>query len=381
MYYIQPLTGNERAVGFDLASDPIRLDALEKARDSGKLRATASITLVQETKQQKGFLVFLPLYSGAPATLEDRQKQLTGFITSVYRIGDIFNRSALSTPKAPEIAFKIVEKISSTETNPIYISKNFQAIFDSSPNHPNATNDSVYFYEKELADILGKKWILFAVKKNTNTHRSTVDGPILFFATGGLFSIFVAMYIRRIANYSEALKTINVKLDAMSHTDGLTKIPNRRTFDEFIEREWLRAARSKSFISFLLIDVDYFKPYNDHYGHALGDQILKQVASALKTVIKRPGDLLARYGGEEFIIVLSETEDATSVAHRCTQVVRDLNIPHEFSQAAAIITVSVGLETCIPDSSVDLSMVIENADRALYAAKENGRNCVATFTA
>ena len=241
--------------------------------------------------------------------------------------------------------------------------------------------DLFIFTKKDLADILRRKWTLFSLKKNTSTYRSTVNGPILFFITGGIFSFFVAIYIRKIANYSEALSDVNQKLDAMSHTDGLTKIPNRRTFDEFIEKEWHRVARNKAFISVLIIDVDYFKPYNDHYGHAKGDETLKKVASALKTIIKRPNDLLARYGGEEFIVVFPDTEDATSVADLCTQVVRDLKIPHEFSAAAAIITVSVGLETCIPDSSADLSMIIENVDKALYKAKENGRNRVESFAA
>jgi diguanylate cyclase (GGDEF)-like protein len=381
VHYIYPLAGNERAIGFDLASDAIRLDALKKARDSGKLRATDSITLVQETKQQKGFLVFLPLYSGTPTTLEDRQKNLTGFLTSVYRIGDIFNGSALSELEASDIAFKLIEKTSSNETKTIFISKNFQDVFNSNANQTKEINGSVYFYEKELADILGKKWTLFSAKKNTTTYRSTTDGPILFAVTGGIFSFFVVMYIRKVAHHSLELSDINQKLDTMSHTDGLTKIPNRRTFDEYVEKEWHRAARSKTFISVLIIDVDYFKLYNDHYGHAKGDQVLKQVASALNTIIKRPSDLLARYGGEEFIIVLPDTEDATSVAYLCTQVVRDLKIPHEFSASAPIITVSVGLETCIPDSSADLSMIVENADKALYAAKENGRNRVAIFAA
>lgn len=145
MRHIYPLAGNERAVGFDLASNATRLDALEKSRDSGKLRATASVTLVQEKNQQKGFLVFLPLYTGTPTTLEYRRENLTGFLTSVYRIGEIFNRSALSELENPDIAFKLVENMSSNETKTIFITKNFQAIFNSNGNQPNERNGSFYF--------------------------------------------------------------------------------------------------------------------------------------------------------------------------------------------------------------------------------------------
>jgi len=381
VYYIHPLAGNERALGFDLASDSKRLDALKKARDSGELRATASITLVQEKAQQKGFLVFLPLYSGSQAVLEDRQKNLTGFITSVYRIGDIFNRSAWSTSNTPEIHFKIVEKIASNGINTIYLSNNSENIFNNPVTQFNGKNTSIYFYEKELANILGQKWVLFAAKQNIKTRGSVLNGPVLFFAIGALFCIFVSMYILRIANHSKELSNINKQLDAMSYTDGLTNIPNRRTFDEFIEKEWFRAARNKSFISVLLIDVDYFKLYNDQYGHVCGDLVLKQVASALQTLIKRPVDLLARYGGEEFIIVLPDTEHAELLANTCTQVIRDLKICHEFSEASPIVTVSVGFESCIPDLSEDLSIIIEHADKALYQAKDSGRDRAMKFRA
>ena len=123
------MAGNERAVGFDLASNAIRLDALEKSRDSGKLRATASVTLVHEKNQQKGFLVFLPLYTGTPTTLEDRRENLTGFLTSVYRIGEIFNRSALSELENPDIAFKLVENMSSNDDKDNFYYEKFSSYF------------------------------------------------------------------------------------------------------------------------------------------------------------------------------------------------------------------------------------------------------------
>jgi diguanylate cyclase (GGDEF)-like protein len=381
VYYIHPLAGNKRALGFDLASDAKRHDALKKARDSGELTATASITLVQEKAQQKGFLVFMPLYSGSHAVLDDRQKNLTGFITGVYRIGDIFNHSVWSTINAPDISFKIVEKITSNEKSTLYLSNNSEDIFDNPVTQFNGKNTPIYFYETELANILGQKWVLFAAKQNIKTRSNDLNGPFLFFVIGALFSIFVSIYIKITANYSKRLSHLNKQLDAISHIDGLTNIPNRRTFDEFIKKEWFRAARNKTLISVLLIDVDYFKLYNDHYGHVCGDLVLKQVATALQAVIKRPADLIARYGGEEFIIVLPDSEHAELVANTCTQVIRDLEICHEFSEVAPIVTVSVGFASCIPDLSVDLSTITENADKALYQAKESGRNRAMKFRA
>ena len=174
---------------------------------------------------------------------------------------------------------------------------------------------------------------------------------------------------------------MNRKLDAISYLDGLTQIANRRSFDEYIAQEFLRAIRTQSAMSVLMIDVDYFKPYNDNYGHAQGDRVLREIAVALKTVINRPIDLLARYGGEEFVIVLPDTEEAELIAARCNQVVRDLKIPHAYSTAASIITVSIGFETFIPDQGAQVSLVTENADKALYRAKEKGKDCAEKFDA
>lgn len=379
--YIYPLAGNERALGFDLASDYVRAIALVNSRDSGKLRATSSITLVQETGQQKGFLAFLPIYSGSQATVEDRQRNLTGFITSVYRIGDIFESSARSRSDHPDISFKILEELAGGGKQTILDSNESD---DFSYEYGFIANESDYprfVYETDLADILGQQWRLSATSSSAEIKRTSLARPALIFLLGTLFTGIIAFYLRKLGNRTDQLAVINKQLDALSHTDGLTGICNRRRFDEFIKSEWLRSARSKTSISLLMIDVDFFKQYNDHYGHYHGDRILKQIASALDCVIQRPSDILARYGGEEFVVVLPDTDDAAPVADRCLQAVRDLKLPHEFSDAASVITVSIGFYNCIPDLSQGLGILTENADKALYIAKWNGRNQAVKYTA
>jgi diguanylate cyclase (GGDEF)-like protein len=167
-------------------------------------------------------------------------------------------------------------------------------------------------------------------------------------------------------------------LDRMALLDGLTEIPNRRSFDVTLEKEISRAARSKSFLSLILMDIDFFKKYNDHYGHVAGDSCLRQVARAVEGVKKRASDFVARYGGEEFVMILpgSDMKGAMQLAEGVRCAVAALNIQHITSDVAAYVSLSLGVATILPDrkmSSVDL---IEAADKALYQAKANGRNCV-----
>ena len=165
------------------------------------------------------------------------------------------------------------------------------------------------------------------------------------------------------------------ELERLATTDPLTGLGNRRRFDETIETEILRAARSGEPLSLLLCDVDYFKRYNDHYGHQLGDTCLAQVASALDGAIRRPADLAARYGGEEFALVLPGTslEGARNMAARVRGAVRALAIAHEASEGRDLVTISVGAATVNGAwTSVEL---VALADRALYEAKDAGRDC------
>lgn len=169
-------------------------------------------------------------------------------------------------------------------------------------------------------------------------------------------------------------------LKELSEKDVLTGIYNRRKFNTYYETEWNAAKREGRELSVLMIDIDLFKIYNDRYGHLAGDQALHQVAIALDQAVSRPRDFVARYGGEEFICLLPETSQAAAVqlAERMRQHVEDLHYIHEFSETANVITISVGVASMIPGKKQAKEELIDLADKALYLAKSDGRNCTRT---
>ena len=171
-------------------------------------------------------------------------------------------------------------------------------------------------------------------------------------------------------------KKTESELMRLSYFDGLTGIANRRYFEDIAKREWRRALREECPFSLLMGDIDYFKNYNDTYGHLEGDECLRKVATVLKENLKRPGDMVARYGGEEFVILLPDTDakNATTVAEILRSSVENLGIEHIDSYISDVVTISLGVASILPTEDVSLSSLISNADQALYRAKKAGRN-------
>jgi len=160
--------------------------------------------------------------------------------------------------------------------------------------------------------------------------------------------------------------------------DGMTQIANRRAFDQRLATEWQRLAREKMPIAILLCDVDFFKRFNDRYGHPAGDDCLRAVAKSIEACIRRPADLAARYGGEEFAVILPNTDrdGATFIAEKVCQAVNKLEIPHEASYVGGFVSISIGIASILPERQVSPRSLIESADKALYLAKDQGRNRV-----
>ncbi|MEO1691007.1 MAG: diguanylate cyclase [Cyanobacteria bacterium J06631_6] len=190
-----------------------------------------------------------------------------------------------------------------------------------------------------------------------------------------------AMTFRDISDRKQietTLKKANLRLTYQANIDSLTQIANRRRFDEYITQEWSRCAREREYLSLLLCDVDYFKAYNDTYGHQAGDSCLYEVAKGIERAVKRPADVAFRYGGEEFAVILPHTEGqgAIRVAEEIHEQIQQLRIAHSSSQVSEYVTLSVGISSIIPDTRTSPHNLISAADNALYDAKLKGRNRV-----
>ena len=207
--------------------------------------------------------------------------------------------------------------------------------------------------------------VLFSVLFSELTRRQ-----ILRWQTAGLYNRFLS------ADMAKQLRKRTESLRVASQQDGLTAIANRGKFDEQLEAQWRRCCRAAAPLALILLDVDYFKQFNDRYGHQAGDDCLKQLALLLRNVLRRDDDLAARYGGEEFVLLLPFTDvtGARTIAEAVRQQLRLLAIPHHHSLVAERVTCSQGCACLIPQPDMASSELIEMADVALYRAKKNGRN-------
>lgn len=173
----------------------------------------------------------------------------------------------------------------------------------------------------------------------------------------------------------------NRQLKLIANLDGLTQVANRRCFNDYLKKQWQKHQEKQQPLTLLMIDIDYFKLYNDHYGHQKGDDCIYRVAQGIAMIIKRPTDLTARYGGEEFAVILSNTklEGGLIIADLIQSTIASFEIPHEKSKVNSYVTLSIGVACLIPDQNTSLEDLISNADKALYQAKNQGRDRIVSF--
>lgn len=197
----------------------------------------------------------------------------------------------------------------------------------------------------------------------------------------GKIENYVAVFsdITELKKIEKELVEVNESLSKLTNLDGLTGIANRRAFNEKLKYEWKRSRRSKSPLSLVMLDIDYFKRFNDTYGHQQGDECLKQVAMVLEATVTRTGDLVARYGGEEFVVILPDTDQngGRKIAEELRRSIEALKIPNEKSSVVPYVTISVGVSTYYPTTrGLTHDKYVELTDNALYEAKKQGRNRV-----
>jgi diguanylate cyclase (GGDEF)-like protein len=256
-----------------------------------------------------------------------------------------------------------------------------------------------------LLDIMMPDMNGYEVCRYFKSEASTLHIPIIFLsALGETFNKIKAFkeggvdYIAKPFQAEEVLARIdthlkikylqdelehkNQELEKLVNIDGLTNIPNRRFFDYYLEKEWKLSIRRKRRLSLIMADIDFFKLYNDYYGHLKGDDCLKKVANVFSKALTRPADLPARYGGEEFAIILPETDEhgATSVAKGIFKTLEKENIPHKNSKISNSVTCSMGIITLLPTAQDTIENFIEKADLALYQAKNGGRNRIEMYS-
>jgi len=184
----------------------------------------------------------------------------------------------------------------------------------------------------------------------------------------------------QVAKRTQELTLANKKLEKLANLDGLTGIANRRVFDDDLKKEWRRAKRQNTVLSLLMCDVDYFKNYNDSYGHLAGDECLRKIAATMQNLFQRAGDLVSRYGGEEFAIILPGVpyRGVTKVVEQLRLSIAQLGIKHLRPDGSSIVTISVGGVTVLPELEMSEQDIVSRADKALYQAKQKGRNICVT---
>ncbi len=368
--HLYPLKGQEEALGFEPLKVPEAKEAFERAINTRRTVLSGPVDLFPQ-----GGMVFItrtPVFLTPPNSVPE-----SGEYWGMVSIGieqDILLKEAGILKKNNAFKYSIRGYDGLGKDGKYFVGN--KEILKQNPVLLEVTLPNGYW---ELAAIPVGGWPsnsrLILWMWSSGIIVALLSGLLIFTLTKTLLQLNREVRERKKVEI-ELLET-NKKLQRLVNLDGLTNIANRYYFDNYINQQWRRLSRDKESLSLILCDVDYFKKYNDHYGHPQGDECLKKVAKAIENAVQRPADLVARYGGEEFAIILPNTnlQGSIKVAENIHKCLQNLRLPHAKSEVSKLVTLSIGIahSYCHPnDSPQDL---IVAADKALYQAKKQGRNC------
>ncbi|MDX1318889.1 MAG: diguanylate cyclase [Oceanospirillum sp.] len=358
-------------VGFDLASDPVLLSAVNRAIEKGSLAATEPMDQLAGGLPGKRILAVLPVMADGA---------VRGIVAAQFSLNRLV-QEALMGGRASGLHIALIDMKTLQEK-----SSEQAILFSRQP----VTRPVMDMQQRYMINDVGGRNLQLVVAPSEgymNERKSELAYAVMM--AGLMITGLVAAYLRMLSKRSFEIETVaeqrnhalqeaNKQLAHLSQTDGLTQIANRRFFDDSFVQEWKRTKREKQPISLVLFDLDFFKQYNDQYGHLQGDECLRSIAELVASVINRPGDLFARFGGEEFILLLPNTPEAGAlkIADQCRELVESLSIPHHKSSISEVVTISVGVCSMIPESGTTEHDMLDLTDQALYCAKDRGRNRV-----
>lgn len=370
--FVYPRFTNLRAVGVDMASEPRRRVALDRAASTGNLVATEPVELLLRLHRGTGVMLAVPVFFGRPDTPQARRDALTGYVAAVIEARALANRIA---PDDKLFTFLAIEDITDPE-QPLQLA--------TLGNH-----GSHALYSVPVPDVAGRSWRLTLSPSSRYVQQQLSVLPWASALVGTLMVVIVCGYLlllqRRgdlvsqlVDERTAELREANRRLAQMSVTDPLTRLSNRRAFDDYLAQEWQRASREQQPLTLMLLDVDFFKRINDKYGHDAGDHVLRGLARELANTFRRPADLVARYGGEEFAVIMPHTgPEVVDKVEAFRRHIAGLALPLGDAGGTSVpITISAGLGTVVPSSTSEPRSLLKRTDEALYAAKRGGRNRV-----
>jgi diguanylate cyclase (GGDEF)-like protein len=373
--YVTPLHGNESALGADFLSERNRRKALVQAWHSGEFSLSSPLKLLQIESGARGALLVLPVYFGRPDNQEERRQALKGFVVAAVDVRRVVSRIVAKNSVNASDYMRIEDVTTSTDPLPLFV---------------RGTSASHLEQSVELATFGGRTLRVTMAPDAVQYRLNSLYFPVVVAFAGGLMVLLVCGYLyllqrrgmvigEHVLRQTRALREANFRLETLSVTDPLTGLSNRRAFDDYLEQEWQRAARDKTSLSILLVDVDHFKKINDQYGHPAGDACLRELAQRLRGHFKRPADRVVRFGGEEFAVVMPGTDPrALSQADRFREVMEKTPIKLTEDESI-VVTISAGLATVIPDGGLTPRDLIKFADEAMYQAKRGGRNRIECY--